>query len=182
MNYITHTISLRNSCHYGRRVPPKAMGDILNHIPIAVDRSIRMAFQGASAPKGRRPLWLDAACDIRFVDHGGDDDTILYFEAPALGEAAEELYRQQELWPAKPAPEDTGFDLLGDVLAEIQRKNADSDKFDSPLLKGIESLRHGLNGIFQEMRITPYFSSTFEKVEPNLPPLRKVEPKETNLK
>jgi hypothetical protein len=97
-----------------------------------------MALRNRSSVPGRHPEWLDRAADIRFVGHEANEHATLQFEAPALGEAAQELYRQQEFWPTRPEPEDTGFDLLGDVLSEIAAQNADSERFDPPLLRRIE--------------------------------------------
>ncbi len=79
------------------------------------------------------------AADVRFVDHAGNGATTLYFEAPTLGEAATEIYQQQELpgFSIRPSPDDTGFDLLGDVLTDVQQRNADSEHYDHPLLDRI---------------------------------------------
>jgi hypothetical protein len=112
---------------------------MLRLIEPAVRQSILMGFVGRSRPPGRPPAWLVSASDVRFVGIEGSDqgDTILHFEAPRLGDAAEELYRQQEFWPTRPPAEDTGFDLLGDVLGDVAAHREDSDRFDAPLLRGI---------------------------------------------
>src|SRR5439155_25873964 len=119
MTRMLHVVRLRSKDHYGRHVPPSAVGEILRALPVVVRQAIRMGFAGRSTTRGRRPAWLTAASDIRFVGFDGNEDTLLHFEAPSFGEAAEELYRQPEFWPNKPPPEDTGFDLLGDVLADV---------------------------------------------------------------
>jgi len=152
MNYVEHTITLKSTQHYGSRVPPDALGLILSWLPKAVALSTRMAFVGRSTPR-RHPSWLEAASDIRFVKHSGEDETVLFFEAPSVGEAATEIYQQQELWPSRPAPEDTGLDLLGDVLMDISAGNRDSELFDTPLLKNIASVRRALDGKFQEIHL-----------------------------
>lgn len=154
MSAIPHTVTLKSKQHVGRRVPPRALGEILRELPVVVERSIRMAFVGRSTAKGKRNTWLESASDIRFVDHSGDDETILRFEAPPLGEAAESLYQQKELWPSKPAPGDTGFDLLCDVVSDVTAGNQDSDKFDSWLLKGLARFERGLDRVFQEIQIS----------------------------
>jgi hypothetical protein len=147
------TIILRSDLHFGRRVPPHALANVLNVIPDAVRRSVRMAIEGRSRAAGKRPGWLRAAADIRFLGHDGADETILHFEAPVLGEAAPRLYSQGELWPTRPAPEDTGLDLLADVLADVAAQNADSDRFDRPLLDSIAGFRRALDGSFQQMEV-----------------------------
>ena len=95
--------------------------------------AIRFAWRSkGGAAQGKRPDWLAAASDIRFLDHEGSEETVVHFEAPRLGDAAEVLYRQQEIWPSRPNPSDTGFDLLGDVVSDIAAANGDSDHFDPP--------------------------------------------------
>ncbi len=154
MNITSQTVTLKSKDQYGQRVPPKAFGELLSVFPDAVRYSIRMAFEARSRARGKRPSWLSAASDIRFVGHGGDDATILHFEAPCLGEAASKLYEQSELWPTRPDANDTGFDLLGDVIADVAANNGDSERFDRTLLQEVERFRHGLNGGFQEMEFT----------------------------
>ena len=89
--------------------------------------------------QARQPAWLACAADVRFIDHDGNGATTLYFEAPVLGEAAREIYEQQQLpgFSTRPSPDDTGFDLLGDVLADVQRRDADSGNYDDALLNRI---------------------------------------------
>ncbi len=154
MNTTTQTVTLKSKDHYGKKVPPKAFGEFLTVLPDAVRFSIRMAFESRSRARGKRPSWLTAASDIRFVGHSGDDATVLHFDAPRLGEAAGKLYEQGELWPTRPNADDTGFDLLGDVIADVAANNGDSERFDRPLLNEVERFRHGLNGCFQQMEFT----------------------------
>jgi hypothetical protein len=154
MNTTSQTVTLKSKDHYGQRVPPKAFGELLSVLPDAVRYSIRMAFESRSHARGKRPRWLTAASDIRFVGHSGDDTTILHFDAPCLGDAASNLYEQSELWPTRPDANDTGFDLLGDVIADVAADNGDSERFDRPLLREVERFRHGLDGWFQQMEFT----------------------------
>jgi hypothetical protein len=154
MNTTSQTVTLKSKDNFGQRVPPKAFGELLSVLPDAVRYSVRMAFESRSRARGKRPSWLAAASDIRFVDHSGDDTTILHFEAPYLGEAASKLYEQAELWPTRPDASDTGFDLLADVIADITASNGDSERFDRPLLQEVERFRRGLNGWFQQMEFT----------------------------
>lgn len=149
MKTITRTLTLRSDEHYGQRVPPQAFGEILRTFPRLLRGSVRMSFEGRSDARGRRPRWLEAASDIRFVDHQGTDETVLYFETPMLGEAAAELYDQQEFWPSRPDPADTPFDLLADVVEDVRSGVSDSDRFDRPLLKKLRDMGRGLNGTFQ---------------------------------
>jgi hypothetical protein len=151
---IVHKVVLLNDQHFGKRLPPHHLGFLLAELPIVVQQSISMALRNRSSVQGRHPQWLDRAADIRFVDHDGNGQSVLYFEAPSLGESAKELYEQGELWPTRPDANDTGFDLLGDVLADVAANNADSDHFDPMLLRRILRLRRVFDGPFQEIDIT----------------------------
>lgn len=148
------TITLTSDEHFGRKVPSRAFGEILRVIPDAVRYSVRMAFEARSRATGKRPDWLAAASDIRFLDHSGEDQTVLHFESPRLGDVAKSLYAQREFWPTRPDPNDTGFDLLGDVVADIAAGNADSERFDRPLLQLLERFKSGLNKSFQRLEWT----------------------------
>jgi hypothetical protein len=151
MNRPTQTITLTSDEHYGRELPSRTLGRALTAIPTVVRQSVSMAFRGHSGMRGPRPRWLEAAADLRFIDHTGDDESVLVFEAPTLGEAAPELYEQRESWPTRPDPGDTGLDLLGDVVRDVAAHNEDSDRFDRSLLgklAGFEDvLRGGFRGI-----------------------------------
>ena len=155
MSHITQTITLTSDQHFGRRLPPQALGHALTAIPTVVRQSISMAFRGRSSVRGPRPRWLKAASDLRFLDHEGDDESILIFEVPTLGEAAADLYQQQEFWSTRPDPSVTGFDLLGDVLRDVAAHNEDSDRFDKRLLSHLVGFKSVLNGTFRELRLDP---------------------------
>ena len=149
---VHHTIRLIGPQHdYGREAPALPVGNLLRSIEPAVRQSILMAFLGRSRPPGRPRTWLVWASDIRFVDieAGKQGETILHFEAPRLGEAAEELCRQQESWPSRPPARDTGIDLLCDVLGDVAAHRVDSDRFDSSLLKRIEGFGKVLDRAYQ---------------------------------
>jgi hypothetical protein len=150
MTSIEHRLRLSSIRHYGKQVPPAPFGRILAIIPEAIRRSIGMRLVGRSTSSGRRAHWLEAASDIRFVDYYGDDDTILVFEAPVLGESARELFEQPDLFLPMPSPKDTGFDLLGDMLSEIARRNRDSDFFDSSLLGEVSRLKRVFDDSFEK--------------------------------
>ncbi len=144
----TETIILNSRESFGRRVPPQPLGCVLQRLPEAVRQSVRMAVEGRSRAKGKRPDWLRAAADIRFLGHEGEGQTLLHFEVPTLGEAAPRLYEQQEFWPTKPAAGDTGFDVLAGVFRDVEARNVDSERFDRPLLDSLAHFRKVLNGVF----------------------------------
>lgn len=135
MDFIEHTLTLSNG--YGREVPPAVAGSVLNSIGPLVRSSILMAFEGRGSAAHRPPKWLAHASNIRFRRAAGRSNMVFYFAVPTLGEAASELYRQGELWPTRPAPEDTGFDVLCDVLQDVGAEKTDSDRFDDQLLRKV---------------------------------------------
>ena len=62
--------------------------------------------------------------------------------------------RQGELWPTRPDGDDTGIDLLGDVLTDVAAQNADSERFDLPLLRRLLRFKNVFKGPFQEAKIS----------------------------
>lgn len=137
METVHHTVIVESEGHFGGRIPPAVCGDLLKHLDRELRLAVSMAFRGASRVVGRKPNWLLAASDVRFVELEGRDETILHFEAPTFGDAAPELYEQKEIWPTRPAPELTGFEVFSDVMRDVASEDAESDRFDRPLLEGI---------------------------------------------
>jgi hypothetical protein len=154
MKTLEQKIILRSPLHFGRKVPSQALGEMLKTLPNALRYSIRMAFEGRSRAPGKWPGWLASAADVRFVGHSGEDETVLHFEVPPLGEAAAKIYEQGELWANRPDPADSAFDLLADVIAEVGARNEDSQKFDKPLLNQVARFRPLACGTFTEMAVT----------------------------
>jgi len=155
MNDSRQTITLTSDYHYGHSVPSDRLGKLLVDIQESVRHSVAMAFRGQSATRGRCPVWLNAATDLRLVGYSGQDETMLEFQVPTLGTAAPSLYQQHEFfWTERPAPEDTGFDLLGDVLTDISEDKDDSDRFDLRLLRQLQRFGPMLDRDFRDIRIT----------------------------
>ncbi|MEL7500597.1 MAG: hypothetical protein AAFN77_23595 [Planctomycetota bacterium] len=150
---VTHTIRLSGENHFGSKAPPAAPSVILRNLPDALRQSVLMSVEGRTSPRGRPPRWLELSSDIRFVGLSGDDDTILHFEAPTLGEAAEDLYQQQELWNTRPNPGDSCFDLFGDVINDVRSCKEDSQRFDSRLLKKFKRLGAALDCDYDSISI-----------------------------
>lgn len=151
MNTLTQYVTLKSRESYGARPPSEPVGEVLRILPLAIRQSIRMAFEGRSTARGTRATWLEAASDIRFLGVDGNAETRLCFEAPTLGEAARHIYAQHEFWPTRPDPDDTGLDLLADAVVDVAARNAESDRFDRPLLRRISSFDHAMNGSFQQL-------------------------------
>lgn len=154
MSMRVHEVRLLSDQDFGKRLPPKQLGYFLAELPTVIQQSISMSFRQRSSLQGRRPPWLDRAGDIRFVDHSSKGGSVLLFEAPTFGDAAPELYQQGELWPTRPSGNDTGFDLFGDVLADVTTNNDDSEHFDPTLLKGLMRFKRVFTGPFRGMDFT----------------------------
>jgi hypothetical protein len=104
--------------------------------------SVRMALDGSSSASGRPPKWFERASDFHFVDYTTDgDDTLLVIELPTLGEAAEDIYRQAEIWDTRPAPDQTALEVLAKVVNEVAAECGESSWFDRALLRRFHSLR-----------------------------------------
>lgn len=149
MNRVVHRVTLTGAEHFDGKPPAHAVGPFLTELPYAARGAVAMALSNRSSLKGKKPAWLDRVADIRFTGVGGNGQTTLYFEAPRLGEAAAELYRQGELWETRPDGDNTAFDLLGKVIQEVADQNTDSDDFDTLLLKRLVRFRKAFNGPFQ---------------------------------
>lgn len=128
--------------------------------------SLRMAFEGASVSRGHRPAWLKKASDVRFVGYASKgDSTLLCLSAPSLGEAAEELYKQQVFWDTRPSPEETAVDVLTRVVQEVGSGNAESDWFDRALLRKFAELEGLFSDQLRAVRLPCPKSKTLDKLK-----------------
>ncbi len=156
MNYVTQKVLLSSMNHYGDRLPPEAVGQTLVAIPNLVRQSIDMVFSGEdrARTKGKRPGWLTAASNVALIGVSGGEESVLTFEAPTLGDAAPELFRQGEFpWTNRPDPGDTGFDLLGDALRDVAQGNAESERFDARLLSELWGTRKVFKRAYSDLTI-----------------------------
>lgn len=143
MKRLHQRVRLTSNRHYGSSVPPDTFGQVLHLLSQTSIQAARMCIEGRSSVRGQRPGWLERISDIRFVEISGDDDTIIHFECPTLGDAADELYTQQELpgLETLPNPALTAMDLLGGVFVDVEQRNADSERFDIALLRRISAFQ-----------------------------------------
>jgi hypothetical protein len=151
------TITLANARGEGKP-SPRPVGRLLTEVPDLLRQCVSMAFRGRSKSRGGPPRWLANASDIRLlhVEPNGTTTTIV-FEVPPLGLAAPELFEQGVFegpdWPTRPERDDTGFDLLGDLLLDVTRRDENSERFDAGMLDGLKSLRTVVDGAFRELHI-----------------------------
>lgn len=137
LNYVEQQIVVQTCGHFGQRLPMDFCGDLFRRLAPMVTSSVRMAIEGSSSPVGAPPAWLRRSADVRVLgweatESGG---TILHVEAPPLGEAAEDIYRQSALWDTKPAPDDTALNVFARAAREIGTGNPDSSLYDLGLLR-----------------------------------------------
>lgn len=117
-------------------MPPARVGVVLEAFEEQLRRSVSMALRGRSTSPGPLPAWLARVTDVRLIGLEGKADTLLHFEAPRLGEATD-VYAQKELWSTRPLPEWTAFEVLADVVRAVGASDADSDRYDGPLLRSL---------------------------------------------
>jgi hypothetical protein len=125
----------------GRPVAPENGGHLLLGVTPAVTSVALMAIQGRGVARGRRPAWLRAVSDVRFMGARVNGGATFAFDAPHLGDAAADLFHQRDFWLAEPTPQDTGFDLLADAIQDIQHEKQDSNRFDRAVLQRIRNFR-----------------------------------------
>lgn len=136
----------------GGRLPPQETGLVLEALPDAVRDAVSMALRGRVTRQGDRPGWLARAADIRLVGMEGDTQRSLLIEAPAIDEAlGEDAPRQESAW--LPGPTDTGLDLLGDVLKDVEAGNADSERFDRRMLTTLLRFRQAFRTTFSALHL-----------------------------
>lgn len=135
VNPCIHKLTLFSRARHGKRPALSTLAPLLDELLTAVRYSASMRLRSRSTQKGKRPAWLTRAADVRLIDLQGDEHTHLFFEAPPLGDAAPEFYTQKDLFWTPPDAEDSVFDLFGDVLSDVGAQNADSERFDLPLLR-----------------------------------------------
>jgi len=137
VSYQEQQIVLHTEGGYGKRLPLDFSGDVFRQLSPMMSSSVRMAIEGTSSHVGAPPGWLRRASDVRFLglSEGKDCATVLHLDAPRLGEAAEEVYKQGSLWETKPAPDDTAVNVFARVTREVRQGNPDSTLYDRHLLK-----------------------------------------------
>jgi hypothetical protein len=142
MQMVEHYLDLLGDSVAEGKAKPEAAGAVLRYVEPVLRMTVSMAFRNTSRRLGRPPEWLRRAADVRLVEicpsqAGG---TRLNFIAPRFGEAAEEIYRQQEAFRVRPRQQHTGFDLFGDVIDDLRSGRGDSFRYDSALLARIHKL------------------------------------------
>lgn len=108
------------------------------------ERALRLALEGQSVKRGRLPDWLSKSTDFLLtgIRRGS---TTLVFEAPTLGAAAGEQIAQQDLWNTVPNPDDTALTILSKSVADAEREDLDSERYDPGVLNALLEFRRILD-------------------------------------
>lgn len=112
---------------------------MLAHVQGSLQDAVRMGFLHSSRAKGRLPLGVRAASDVRFIGLAAVDGeaTLLRFEIPTFGEAAADYFKQAQLWEDGPKPEETAFELFAGALDDVRSRRAESNRYDLGMLRSI---------------------------------------------
>jgi len=142
MNYQRQEIFVESRDGYGDRPPMEFCGSVFRGLTPMLGYSVRMAIEGASSSPGAPPAWLRRAADVRMIGVSGRDAaTIFHVEAPALGEAAKEIYLQNTLWETKPPESATAVNVVARAIDDIARADTESSRYDRQLLARIIRMR-----------------------------------------
>ena len=136
MTMVEHKVIMHGRAVRGRGASPSAAGAVLIGLENSLHGAVDVAFRRSSTA-GRRQRWLRQAGRVAFRDAErlGKEEMALYFEAPAFKVVAKEYYAQPKLFDDGPRAEDTAFDVLADVVADVLTRKTDSNKYDIGLLK-----------------------------------------------
>lgn len=187
MKLIERTFELSGPEGLGAKPRPELIAPVLGRVRETLLDSVRMGFLHSSHARGRVPVCLQRAAEVRFLGHAGGkgDSTLLRFEVPEFGSVAAELFEQGQLWNSGPKPEQTAFELLAESLRDVRKQAKNSDRFDHALLRRFASYRHllkrGLNSIAlpdanitEQESIDEPLSAAAENLVRDTPPARRV--------
>lgn len=142
MSYHQQQILVESRDRYGSRPPMEFCGAVFRGLSPILGSAVRMVIEGASVSMGAPPSWLRQAADVRVTGLSERDAaTVFYVEAPPLGEAAKEVYRQDSLWETRPPESETAINVLARVLDDVARADAESARYDRQLLNRIMRMR-----------------------------------------
>lgn len=151
MQMIEHTIALRGEACDGATIDSEAAGALLYSFPSLVRDSVRMGILRSSHRAGKPMKELASAWDIRFAgqSRGPNFSVLFHVLAPRLEDAAPRLFEQRTLFEEIAAPDDTGIDLAGRMVADVAGNVKESERYDTDLLKRLVAfdkvLRHGID-------------------------------------
>ena len=153
MNQVDCSIDVHGPGCHGKYAQPEAIGSVLSYVTPTVRDTLRMCVLRSSRKTGRPFRALAAASKVEYSGQsaGPSDSTRLHFRAPRLIEAAPKIFAQQCFWDDGLNENDTVFDLVADLLTDVSKQTAESDRFDSDLLRRIarydSSFKRGIESV-----------------------------------
>ena len=128
----------------------QALKELLGLLIENAERGLRLAIQGESVKRARKPSWLTRSLDfvVTGIERGS---TILDIETPTLGESAAQEIQEQDLWYTRPRPEDTALSLLSRSVKDTTAENLESDTYDAGVLDGLISFKPFLQQFAREI-------------------------------
>lgn len=104
----------------------------------AAGRSLRLAVEDQSTPRGKQPAWITDSVRFR-VNAIRKGSTVLPVDVPRLGATAGEVLSQTDVRKDLPDPDTTVLTLLEKAISDIARGNRESRFYDSGVLKAVSS-------------------------------------------
>ena len=173
------------------RVPMATLADALDALLEGARAAARFAVEGESVRKGKRPAWLEAACefDVTGLSSGS---AVIDIEAPPLGDVSPlsasgggpDLFRDDD---ARSLGDRTAIELLGDVLVAGLDPRADDVRADRALLEscarlarivsgtGYDGLRlEGLGGDRHHVELVPASAERYDRLRDLTPAAKAV--------
>lgn len=140
---VEHIVELHGSSCHGKLVEPHVAGAVLSRIEPLVRDTIRMGVLRASRKRGRPFKELQDAWKIFYSGQsaGKGNSTRLHFTAKRLLDSAPTLFAQQSLFEEVAVPEETGFDLVRRMIADVAAEEIRSERFDFDLLQRVASFK-----------------------------------------
>ncbi len=175
----------------GIRVPMATLSGALDALLEGARAAARFAVEGESVRKGKRPAWLEAACefDVTGLSSGS---AVIDIEAPALGDLSplsvwgggSNLFQDAD---ERSLGDRTAIELLGDVLAAGLDPGGEDVRADRALLEscarlarttdgtGYDALRlEGLGSDGHHVELTPASAERYDRLRDLTPAAKAV--------
>lgn len=127
------------------------MAKVARNLPNTLRDTARMRVFASSRTVGRPGRFIEAATDLWFGNVREDQNTggtLVTARVPTLGDAAPLVFQQGVLFDDGLRREDTVFDLLGDMIHDVESREENSSRFDAALLRHLPRvLADGIEGI-----------------------------------
>jgi hypothetical protein len=139
---LEHKVVMHGRAVRAHGAVPSAAGAVLALLDKSLHGAVDVAFRRSSGP-GRRQPWLRLAgqADFKHAEKTGTDEMSLYFEAAPFQEVAQDYFTQPRLFDDGPRPTDTAFDVFADVVTDVLAVRADSERYDTGLLRRFNKYR-----------------------------------------